>query len=353
MKMVYHADDLLLFTTELLAAAGLPQERALVVAEILLEGDLLGHTTHGLQLLSPYLKSIEAGRMKLNGEPEVISDRGSAIVWDGHYLPGPWLTLQAIELAQSRVHQHGVVTVVIRRSHHIGCLQAYLKKATDAGQILILMSSDPATASVAPHGGLTALYTPNPIAAGIPTDGDPILIDISTSSTSNGLAMRQHKRGEPLPHPWLKDAHGGITNDPAALFSEPPGTILPLGGIESGHKGFALGILVEALTSGLAGYGRADSPNGWGASVFLQIIDPNAFGGSGLLAREMNWFAKASRQTPVASDDPPVRMPGENALKRREFQLKEGVELFPGIMASLLSWAEKFDIGSPEPHEPE
>jgi LDH2 family malate/lactate/ureidoglycolate dehydrogenase len=53
-------------------------------------------------------------------------------------------------------------------------------------------------------------------------------------------------------------ADGSLTDDPAALFAEPPGVALGLGGQEYGHKGFGLGLMVEALTMGLSGYGRAD-----------------------------------------------------------------------------------------------
>jgi LDH2 family malate/lactate/ureidoglycolate dehydrogenase len=42
---------------------------------------------------------------------------------------------------------------------------------------------------------------------------------------------------------------------PGALFGNPPGAMLPLGGIDLGHKGFALGLMVEVLTAGLCGTG--------------------------------------------------------------------------------------------------
>ena len=38
---------------------------------------------------------------------------------------------------------YGTATVVIRRSHHIGCLAAFLQQATDRGMMLIVASSDP------------------------------------------------------------------------------------------------------------------------------------------------------------------------------------------------------------------
>jgi LDH2 family malate/lactate/ureidoglycolate dehydrogenase len=66
------------------------------VAAILVDGDLLGHSTHGLQLLAPYLREITAGGMTPAGVPEVVSRRTSAEHWDGRRLPGPWLTLRAL-----------------------------------------------------------------------------------------------------------------------------------------------------------------------------------------------------------------------------------------------------------------
>lgn len=332
----------------MLEKAGLPSARARAVGDVLLEGDLLGHTTHGLQLLVPYLKSIEAGAMTLEGEPDVIRDTGSTVTWDGKYLPGPWLVREAIGNALSRIEERGVVTAVIRRSHHIACLQAYLKPVTDRGLAIVLTCSDPSTASVAPHGGLKALYTPNPVAAGIPTGGLPILMDISMSTTSNGLTMRLNKKGERLPGIWVKDAEGNATDDPGVLFTDPPGTLLPLGGMDLGYKGFALGLLVEALTSGLGGYGRSESPQNWGASVFLQIIDPGVFGGRDAFVRETQHLADECRANPVKAGDSSVRLPGERGLRRREEQLSRGVLLHPGIMESLTPWATKHRVPIPE-----
>src|SRR5687768_16071825 len=83
------------FATTLLAKAGMPADKAEGVATVLVEGDLMGHTTHGLQLLAPYLADIERGAMTLGGAPEVLSSRPAAQLWDGRRLPGPWLVLQA------------------------------------------------------------------------------------------------------------------------------------------------------------------------------------------------------------------------------------------------------------------
>jgi len=343
----YDADNLIAFATSLLEKMELPSERAAVVAEILMEGDLIGHTTHGLQLLAPYLKELGEGGMSGTGEPKVLQDRGSAVTWDGNYLPGPWLVTRAMELSFERIAAHPVMTVVVRRSHHIACLQAYLKQATDRGLVMLLVSSDPSCGSVTPYGGCTPLYTPNPIAAGYPTDGEPVLIDISASTTTNGLTQRLYEANRRLPHPWLIDNQGRASNDPAVLFAEPPGAILPLGGMESGHKGFALGLLVEALTASLGGFGRSDRPDRWGASVFIQIIDPEAFGGLANFKQETGWLAAACRNTTGLPGGTGVRLPGQRGLELRREYLSNGVELAPTIMPLLEPWATKLGVALP------
>lgn len=349
----YDVDNLIAFAESLLKKSDLSPERAAVVADILVEGDLIGHTTHGLQLLAPYLKELSEGGMSGTGDPTVLQDRGAAVTWDGNYLPGPWLVKCAMDLSFARIATHPVMTVNVQHSHHIACLQAYLKRATDRGLVMLLISSDPSCGSVAPYGGCTPLFTPNPIAAGFPTDTDPILIDISTSTTTNGLTQRLYDAGRHLPHEWLIDNQGRTSNDPAVLFSEPPGAILPLGGMESGHKGFALGLLVEALTAGLGGFGRKDGPQRWGASVFMQIINPEAFGGLENFKQETGWLSAACRNAAGLPDGSGVRLPGQRGLELRREYLANGVDLAPTIMPLLEPWAAKLGVALPDGYDRE
>ena len=93
----HSADQLLAFAHTLLARAGLDDDKARIVAEILLEADLLGHTTHGLALLALYLAEIEKGAMAKTGEPRLLADFPAAVTWDGLRLPGPWLVVRALE----------------------------------------------------------------------------------------------------------------------------------------------------------------------------------------------------------------------------------------------------------------
>jgi LDH2 family malate/lactate/ureidoglycolate dehydrogenase len=302
-----------------------------------------------LLLLNPYLASIGKGLMTLSGTPKVVKDVAGNVTLDADYLPGPYVVRKAIELLLPKVKSFGVATAAIARTHHIACLQAYLKPVTDLGYVILLMSSDPSCVTVAAHGGVKPVCTPNPIAVGIPTESTPILIDISASTTTNGRTLQLYKQGQKYPSDCLQTADGRPTNDPAVLFDDPPGTILPLGGPEYGYKGFALCILVEALTAALCGHGRTDHPNRWGASVFLQLIDPECFGGLGHFKNEMESFARTCRDSGPTTGESTVRMPGDKALQWRQRQLAEGVTLHPSIMASLQKWAEKSAVTLPKP----
>lgn len=345
--MKFSAAILQQFGESLLVASELAPDRARDVAEVLLESDLLGHTTHGFALLPAYLDSLKQDAMERHGEPQVVADADSSLTWDGNYLPGPWLVRRAINEACERLARHPVVTVVIKRSHHIGCLQAYLKPVTDAGLFILLTCSDPHSRTVAPHGGTAPRFSPNPLAVGIPTNGIPILIDISTSATANGLCQRLAAAGEKLPGPWLVDREGQPTNDPQVLFDGRGGSILPLGGTDLGYKGFALGLFVEALTNALGGHGRATGETRWGASVFLQLINPEHFGGREAFLRETSFLSQACLETPVAPGQPRVRLPGQAALARRAEQLEHGVELHPTIMPAMMPWAEALKVKLP------
>lgn len=347
MAKKYSPQELVQFGKKILVRAGMPDDRAEIIANILVEGDLLGHNTHGIKLLTPYVKEILANRMPRTGEPTIVSDNGSAILMDGNYLPGPWLVTKALDKCFSCMEKQATMTVVIRRSHHIACLGSYLKRITDHGFVGIILSSDPNHASVAPFGSYIPRYSPNPIAAGIPTDGDPILIDMSVSSTANGVVAKYLEEGRLLPNEWLLNNKGEATNDPKQFFTNPPGSILPLGGQDLGYKGFGLGILIEALTSALGGFGRADKPTQWGGAVYIQVINPAAFSGLDSFKRETTFFSDCCRSSESIPNGKGVVMPGYFELRSWETQSAEGVQLSDLIVEALKNLAVQFGESLP------
>lgn len=347
MEKRYEHTELVRVASALIRKAGIADSQVQLIAETLTEADLMGHSTHGLALLPAYLQEIENGTMKKQGEPRIVNESESAVVWDGEYINGLYLTRLAVAEALSRSADQPVVTYVIRRAHHIGCLAAYMPEIIAENRVGILLASDPAAKLVAPFGGTEPLYSPNPIAAGIPAGpAGSIILDISTSVTAAGRVNRHKQEGKPLPGEWLLTKDGKPTDGSDALMNG--GSILPLGGTEVGYKGFALGLLIEALTSGLAGHGRADEPENWGTSVYLQVINPDAFSGANALKHEMEWLTSACRNSRTHSGAEQVRIPGDRALALRGKQLKEGVALDSHIAEALQQLCEDYNIPFPQ-----
>jgi LDH2 family malate/lactate/ureidoglycolate dehydrogenase len=345
----YRADDLREYAGKLLLNAGLEPPLAACVADVLVEGDLMGHDTHGLALLAPYLAEISKGSMALAGVPSPVSDSGPLLTWDARRLPGPWVVRTGFDELVARARRFGLAALSVRRSHHIACLAAYLPRVTGAGMLALIASSDPTVASVAPHGGTRPVFTPNPLAVGIPATDHPILIDISASITTNGMSARLARAGQQFDEEWLLDADGRPTRDPAVLAAKPPGTILPLGGLAAGHKGYGLALAIEALTSALSGLGRADPPEGWGASLFMLVIDPASAAGSDAFLRQIDWLADSCRGNPPRPGFEAVRMPGDRAWQRRIEQLRDGVSLHPSIVPALVEAGARSRVSFPDP----
>lgn len=343
----FDPDALRRFATAVLCQAGLPTEPAEVVAEGLVAADLYGHTTHGLALLPGYVEEIASGAMATEGRPEVVADHGAAVTWDARRLPGVWTTALAVEEAERRAASLGVGAVAIRRSHHIACLAAFLEAPARRGTLVLVYSSDPSDAFVAPYGGTTPVMTPNPMAVGIPGTPDPVLIDISASITTAGLCGRAKREGRRLPGQWLLAPDGTATDDPTVFGNG--GTILPTGGLDHGHKGYALGLMIEALTQGLPGYGRADAPTGWGAGVLVLAFAPALFAGLEPFLRQTDWLAAACRASPQIPGGPPVRLPGQAALERRREAERSGVVLHPGIAEALTDLGLRHGVAVPPP----
>lgn len=332
----YTTDFLKEVLMQLFLESGASREVSETTVNILIEGDLLGHHTHGIKLANGYLRDLKSGHATSNPEALVIKEISPvAALFDGHYLLGPYLVQQALERCAESAQHSGIGIVNIKRSHHIACLAAYLRPFIEQGLMPLIMTSDPAVTSVAPFGGVDPVYTPNPIAMGIPSRDQPIMMDVSMSTVTNGSVAKANAENAKLSHPVILSNSGSVSDDPADFFSDPQGSILPLGGLEFGHKGFALGIMVEALTSALGGFGRKDAPSGWGASVMVMVIDPTLFGGEQAFLDETDYLVRRCLDSVPIDAQNPVRMPGQSALHRRAAYQTNGIPLPEDVVAEL------------------
>lgn len=344
----FGTDSLEQFATALFSAVGMDADKAASVARLLVLTDAMGRRTHGLAMAPLYLADIRKGGMRVSGDVAVVKDNGTTAVWDADYLPGLWTVAQAIDVLVPRAQASGIAAIAIRRSHHIGCLAALVRQAADRGLVALIANSDPAGQRVAPYGGTEALFTPNPFAVGYPGRDNPVLVDICASITTTSMTRQKYAAGEAFEHPWLLDAQGQPTRDPAVLeHTEPRGSLQLMGGQAYGHKGFGLALMIEALSQGLSGHGRKDAPQRWGGNVFVQLIDPELFAGSDAFAEQTDFFSDRCRANRPIDPDKPVRLPGDQAASGIARAQVEGISYDEPTWQALGGWAQQLGVSLP------
>lgn len=345
----YAPDALTAFGSALFRAAGLDEDKAVTVARLLVLTDAMGRRTHGLAMAPLYLDQIAQGGITTTGEPVVVKDNGHVAVWDGRYLPGLWLVSRAIEQCLPRAARHGIAALTIRHGHHIGCLAALVKQAADRGFVALIANSDPASQRVAPYGGTEALFTPNPLALGYPGTPNPVLVDLCASITTTSMTRHKHAAGELFEHPWLLDAEGRPTRDPAVLeHTQPRGSLQLVGGTEYGHKGYGLTLMVEALSQGLAGQGRLHPPRRWGGNVYLQVMDPELFAGRDVFAAQMDHLGERCRTNRPVDPARPVRLPGDQAEQGIRRAQSDGIGFDDRTWQALARHADALGVPLPQ-----
>ncbi len=336
------------FARALFEAAGLDADKADTLAQLLVLTDAMGRRTHGLAMVPLYLAELAKGTMARSGEPEVVTQRGVVALWDGGYLPGQYVVARAIDWAVPRAAEHGIAAVTIRRSHHIGCLAALALRAVEQGFVALIANSDPAGARVAPYGGTEALFTPDPFAIGYPGTPNPVLVDICASITTTSMTRQKVAEGAQFAQPWLLDRAGLLTTDPRVLeHSTPRGSLQLIGGLDHGHKGFGLALMVEALSQGLAGHGRLDAPKRWGGNTFVQIIEPDLFAGRDAFAAQMDHFGDRCRSNRPIDPARPVRLPGDGAARALTAARRDGITYDDVTWSALADRAAQLGVALP------
>ncbi len=345
----YDYTSLLGFGAALFQAAGLSKDRALTMASVFLEADLLGFTTHGMNRIPHNLRWLKEGVSRKTGEPEVLAETSHLFNWDANFLPGPWVVSKAIEQCMEKVKTAGMVSATIRRSQHIACLGAYCPPIAEAGYLALITCSTPNEHTVCAHGGIEPVFSANPLAFVAPAPDYPVLFDISMCITAGGYVTRAKREGGKLPGKFLKDRDGNATDDPSVFFDDPPGSIMPIGGESHGYKGYALTMMTEILSMALGGYGRADNAeqDGEANSVFIQLIDPTAFGAMQDFLQQTQAIKAMCENSSHRDGDEAVRVPGQRAWQRRLDQLENGVELYPTIIEDIKPWADRYGVSVP------
>ncbi|WP_417580717.1 Ldh family oxidoreductase [Pelagibacterium sp.] len=318
----------------ILQHAGVPLEHARLQTDLLLEAELRGVSSHGLLRLRRVIERIGNGV----ADPVTVGShhwrRDSFLAVDGKMGLGPVVAEAALARISERARQTGIAVATVNNSNHIGMLGFYAERIAKGGQTALAFSTSEAV--VHPWGGRKALLGTNPVAIGMPTEGDPFVMDTATSIVSMGEVHDHVNRGAPLPAGWALDAHGEATTNAQAARS---GALAPFGGA----KGYALGLAFGLLVSSLAGAALGRDVRGTLDSnaicnkgdLFIVIDGPNA-----MLAD----YLEQLRDAEPAAGFEKVLIPGERGRSQRADQLRNGVSLTDSVWADLQHMADDAGI---------
>jgi uncharacterized oxidoreductase len=184
---------------------------------------------------------------------------------------------------------------------------------------------------------------------GTPAPGGPLVLDFGTSATAEGKVRVKRIAGQTCPAGWLLDSEGQPTNDPATLYADPPGTILPMGG-DQAYKGFGLGLMVEIFAGALSGGVciREVPINQNGNCVFMHVIDPERLGGAAHFAREVQGLCEFVRSCPRAGGVSEILLPGDPERRMLARRGSGGIPFDDGNWAQLVVLAERLAVTVPE-----
>ncbi len=316
-----------------LVGLGAGEQEASDQALLLLEGDLRGRPSHGVQRLPVIVQRVQNGLIRPGARFKANWAAEAMLVVDGCFGFGPYVARWAAEAAGERAARTGVAAATIHNASHLGMLAPYVESLAARG--LIALGFTTSEALVHPWGGRVALVGTNPIAIALPTDDEPFLMDMATGAISRGEVIARALRGQELPPGSAVDADGAPTIDPVAAGG---GAISPFGG----PKGFALGLAIELFVAALTETALGERVRGTldvtdpvtKGDVFV-VFDPDAIGVVPFGGR-LGEYLRELRASPPAPGRGGVTIPGDRMRAERRRRLAEGIPLPTALWSDLL-----------------
>jgi len=99
---------------------GVPPEIASIEAELAVESDLLGVSSHGVRIVPNLLKRFRESRAKAAPHWRTVLDYAAICVIDGDHGPGRFISFKAMEQAIDRAREFGIGACLATRTSHWG-----------------------------------------------------------------------------------------------------------------------------------------------------------------------------------------------------------------------------------------
>ena len=335
-------------TTDIFEAGGVPSDEAPIIAELLVASNLTGHDSHGVLRIPQYIGLIESGLIQPGAAMEIERESTSHALINGNWGFGHVIARKAMTLAIEKAKSSTISAISAYNCNHIGRIGSYPMMAAETDMVGITMVNAGGTALyVAPFGGRDGRLATNPIAIATPTrTGQPLLLDITSSVVAQGKIRVAVNRGESVPLGWLINSEGEPTSNPQDLMVSPPGALLPLGGIV-GHKGYALGLMIDILGGALSGAGCSGSGNTRLQNGVLMIaLDIANFTSLDDFYGHVDGLVSHVKASPTAPGFDEILTPGEIEARQTARRLREGIPIDDETWRQIQETAA--EVGIPE-----
>jgi LDH2 family malate/lactate/ureidoglycolate dehydrogenase len=322
-------------------AIGFASPESELVVDALLTGSLRSHPGQGqgVQQLPRYLARVRSGVIRPRAELRVSRTAGGTATIDADRAAGSIAASRAMDLAVDLASEQGIGAVAVRDSTHLGVVSHYAMRAATKGFIGLAFTN--AGPEIAPWGGTKAIVGTNPWGVAVPTAEQwPIVLDMANSTSGKGMVRWFEQAGLPIPDDWALSADGQRTTDPAVAM---PGTLFPLGG----PKGYAMAVVVDALTGVLSGAAFGLScfaPDHQDVGHLMVALDVSRFTAIENFRSRITQLIDEIRSTPLAPGVDRVWLPGELEFARSQDRERNGIPFEVGAHAGLLALAVELDV---------
>jgi LDH2 family malate/lactate/ureidoglycolate dehydrogenase len=295
-----------------LRGIGYDAEEAHIIADHVIDAALCGYEYSGLAKI---LNIPEHPRFAQPRRPmTILHETEVSALYDGGNNNGMVAMYHAARAAIAKAAAHGIAIIGVTDSWMSGRSAYFVEMIARADLVAIHTASS--GGAVAPHGGSRPVLGTNPIAFALPGDDGPLVLDMGTSAfMGTDLALRV-RLGTPLPEGVAIDRDGNPTRDAKEARD---GALLPFGG----HKGFGLGLIVQAF--GLLGGAAAVADNNDGY-IFI-AFRPDLLVPLADLKRELAALIARVKAVPPLPGFTEIRIPGEQSAKNRVRLAREGLEI--------------------------
>ena len=331
---------------------GFSKEDARVIAEVILEADLNGIESHGIQRLIRYHNAMKDGEVVVNAPLEIVHETPVSATIEANKGMGQVVGQFANNLAIAKAKQSGIGMVAVRGSNHYGIAGYYTHLAAKQDMIGVCMTNTEAI--MVPTFAKRAMLGTNPIAVSMPADPAPFLFDAATTVVPRGKLEVYNKREKPLPDGWALDVNGNACGNSSEvlhnIIGKLGGGIAPLGGVgeeNSGYKGYGFGLICELFTAVMAGgltSNHCVTKDINTISHCFWAIDYGIFGDKKAIRQNFSTFLQELRDTPKADGASRIYVHGEKELESHAAKLSEGIPVNEKTFAEICAIAAELGL---------